>query len=73
MRRSVLAIVGMRCNACRERVTDVLGGLTGVLDVQVSLVRGCAIVTHAAGCSPAALVAAVVGLGFGAELVPDIE
>jgi copper chaperone CopZ len=73
VKRSVLAIVGMRSNTCREQVAEALGALDCVLDVHVSLVRGCAVVTHRAECSTQALIAAVVQTGFGAEHKSDTD
>ena len=65
---TVLVIMGMRDNLCRERVADALGRVDGVKDVTVSLMRGRAIVEHEPSCEPAQLVWAVVNAGYGAAL-----
>jgi copper chaperone CopZ len=67
VKRTVLAISGMRGNSCRERVAEALGRVEGVLDVTVSLVRARAEVVHLTGCCPEELVRAVIGVGYAAE------
>lgn len=67
--RTVLAIMGMRDNSCRERVSEVLGGVKGVRSVGVSLIRARAVIEHEALCESADLVWAVVNAGYGATLV----
>ena len=66
--RTVLVIMGMRDNACRERTSEVLGRIKGVNSVSVSLIRARAVIEHEAPCQPAALVWAVVQAGFRASL-----
>ena len=66
--QTVLMIIGMRDNSCRERLVDVLEKLDGVTDVQISLMRARAVVTHQPSCDPADLVWAIVNAGFGAAL-----
>lgn len=61
-----MLIMGMRDNACRERVSSALGRIKGVTDVSVSLIRARAIVTHEAPCDELQLVRAVVKAGYGA-------
>lgn len=67
--RRVLLVLGMRDNGCRERVIEILSGVEGVCEVDVSLVRARATVVHEARCEIAALVGALALGGFGAELV----
>ena len=66
---SVLLIVGMRDNSCREQVAEVLGRINGVQDVSVSLVRARAVVAHSSACQTAALVRAVEEAGY--VVLPD--
>jgi copper chaperone CopZ len=66
--RTVLMIMGMRDNSCRERVSDALGAVKGALSVNVSLIRARAVIEHTAPCEPAQLVWAVVNAGYGAAL-----
>jgi copper chaperone CopZ len=54
----------MRDNSCRERVSDALGGVDGVQDVSVSLLRAMAIVEHAPTCGVAELITAVEMAGY---------
>ena len=65
---TALVIMGMRDNSCRERISDVLGRINGVVSVSVSLIRARAIVEHEPPCESAHLVWAVVNAGFGAAL-----
>lgn len=65
---TVLMIMGMRDNACRERIVDALGKVRGVRDVDVNLMRARATVTHERTCDASELVWAVVRAGFGAAL-----
>jgi copper chaperone CopZ len=64
--RTVLLILGMRNNGCREAVTAALEAVHGVREVQVSLFRGLATVRHDNTCMHVDLVTAVVNAGFGA-------
>ena len=66
--RTVLVILGMRDNSCRERVSEVLGQVKGVRHVTVSLIRARALVEHEMPCGPAELVQAVVEAGYSAAL-----
>jgi len=66
--RTVLVIIGMRNNACRDRVAQALAAVKGVKDVSVSLMRAKAAVTYDDACEPAGLVWAVVNAGYGAAL-----
>ena len=66
--RTVIVVMGMRDNACRERVAEALGHVAGVGDVNVSLIRARATIVHAAPCSRADLVRAIVNAGFGAAI-----
>lgn len=66
--RTVLVIIGMRDNSCRERVSEALGRIDGVKDVDVSLIRSRATIAHGAPCRLAELVWAVVSEGYGVAL-----
>jgi copper chaperone CopZ len=65
---TVLVIVGMRDNGCRERIADALGRVDGVEDVTVSLIRCSATVIHDGACDPAALARAVRQAGYEATV-----
>ena len=71
-KRTVLVIMGMRDNACRERIGEALGRIKGVLSTNVSLIRARATVEHESPCNEAALVWAVVNAGYGAALDPQV-
>jgi copper chaperone CopZ len=58
----------MRSNDCRERMIDVLGQIDGVSDVQVSLFRARATVSHRTPCTEAILLDAVARAGYGAAV-----
>src|SRR5262249_12564937 len=66
--RTVLTIMGMRDNACRERIAEVLEAVPGVRDVDVNLHRARATVLHEPPCTLEALLGAVVRAGYGASL-----
>lgn len=66
--KSVLIILGMRSNACREAVAAALERVVGVTEAQVSLYRGLAIVTHADDCPLLSLITAVIKAGYGASM-----
>lgn len=61
---TVLNVLGMRNNSCRERVADALGRVQGVKEATVSLIRARAIVVHEPTCEPAELVRAVQSAGY---------
>ena len=65
---TVILIMGMSSASERERLSQLLAGISGVTDVDVSLHRAQATVLHAATCHPAVLVWTVVKAGFGAAL-----
>ena len=60
-------VAGMRCEACRERVSAALERVPGVRDVSASLFRAQATVVHD-GCGVDALLAAVAEIGFPATV-----
>ena len=66
--RTTLLITGMRDNACRERVAAALEAIPGVREVDVNLYRARATIAHAADCSDADLIRAVVQIGYAAAL-----
>jgi copper chaperone CopZ len=75
--RTVLVITGMRSNACRERIAEVLEKTPGVEDVDVNLHRARAMVVHQRWCSPSDLIRAVVCAGYDAVIAvggsPDAD
>ena len=68
--RTVLAIAGMKGNTCRETVVRALESIDGVVDVDVSLFRACAVIVHDPACEPRWLVQAVSGVGYQAMFGP---
>lgn len=66
--RTILWITGMRDNDCRERLTEALDAVRGVIDVDVALMRGQATVTHEPTCTPLDLLRAVGAAGYAATL-----
>ncbi|HJL40722.1 MAG TPA: heavy metal-associated domain-containing protein [Myxococcales bacterium LLY-WYZ-16_1] len=60
-------ISGMTCSSCVEALTETLRGLGGVHAVEIGLQTGVARVRCDADLDPAAVVAAVEDLGYGAE------
>ncbi len=71
--RTVMSITGMRDSRCREAVSEVLGSVRGVQDVDVNLFRAYATVVHDAKCTPAELIRAVVEKGYGASLADESD
>ena len=67
-KRTELLVVGMRDNAGRERVSEALERVSGVVEVGVSLIRARAVVVHERWCEAVDLVRAVVGAGFEASV-----
>jgi copper chaperone CopZ len=65
---TVLVIIGMRDNTCRERISHLLGQVKGVTSVNVGLIRARAVIEHEPTCQPAELVWAVVEAGYGTAL-----
>jgi copper chaperone CopZ len=63
---TTLKITGMTCQHCVRAATQALESVPGVTGVQIDLATGLAEVEGAA--DPAALVAAVQGAGYSAEL-----
>jgi cation transport ATPase len=64
----VLLIMGMRDNACRERIAAALEAVAGVVDVDVNLHRARAAIVHEAHCAPAELVRSVIQAGYAVTL-----
>jgi copper chaperone CopZ len=62
--RTVLMIVGMKGNNCRERLIRYLEAVPGVREAAVSLYRSQAIVSHERTCEVVNLMEAVEGAGF---------
>ena len=65
---TVLLVLGMKDNRCREDVTAALERVPGVMEVQVSLYRGLAVVRHRADCAVEDMIVAVVRAGYGASM-----
>jgi copper chaperone CopZ len=70
-RKTIVLVSGMRDNACRERIADALARVRGVRDVEVSLMRGRAVVCHDGQCKTDELVLAVKRSGYSASLGDD--
>lgn len=70
--RTEVVIMGMRDNACRERILDAIRRVDGVSEVSVSLIRAKATIDYTEPCAPAALVWAIVSAGFGAVLAAPL-
>ena len=67
--RTVLNVIGMRDNACRERISEALAAIDGVEEVDINLHRARARILHTLPCRPADLVSAIVEAGYGASLL----
>ena len=67
--RTVLVIMGMRDNASREHVVEVLETVDGVKEAYVNLYRGQATIVHECRCELGDLVQAVLRAGYGAALL----
>jgi copper chaperone len=65
-----LKIAGMTCGACERHVGMALAGVPGVAEVAVNRLEGTARVQVAAPPDLAALVDAVRGAGYDADVVP---
>ncbi|MCC6428953.1 MAG: cation transporter [Phycisphaerales bacterium] len=66
-----MLITGMKDTRCRQKITDALEAVAGVLDVNVNLFRANATVCHAQTCSPDRLIAAVARVGYEATRDDD--
>ena len=66
-----MLVSGMRDNACRERIAELLETVPGVREVSVNLYRARAIVVHEAGCDPNRLVQAIEKTGCSAAVVRE--
>jgi copper chaperone CopZ len=69
--RTLLLIVGMRDNGCRELVVETLRQVDGVREVHVNLYRACATIVHQPPCAADHLIAAITRAGYGAMLARD--
>jgi len=63
---STIAVGGMTCTGCSDRVRDSLEALDGVLSAEVSHEAGQAVISHS-GTGREAMLAAIVGAGYNAE------
>ena len=68
MTRVTLAVSGMHCDHCVDKVTKALEAVRGVAQVTVFLAEGEAEVDVAAGVAVDGLTAAVAGAGYRATL-----
>jgi copper chaperone CopZ len=68
VKKTMLKILGMRCNSCREELVHALSAVMGVRDVEVSLIRAEATVLHAGNCTDEMLLQAVHGAGYSATI-----
>lgn len=69
--RTVLTVMGMRNNTCRELLIQRLELIEGVRDVDISFHRATATISHTPSCRPGDLVWAIVHAGYGALLVSE--
>jgi len=68
MNTTELSVSGMTCGHCLTAVTKALKTVEGVTDAHVDLASGKATVTGTP--DPQALIAAVIGEGYGAQVAP---
>jgi copper chaperone CopZ len=71
LKKTLLNILGMRSNSCREELVRALSAVAGVRDVNVSLIRAEATVTHDADCTDEMLVQAVRRAGYNAAVTGE--
>lgn len=67
---TTLKVDGMTCQGCVGNVTSLLEGVIGVQSAKVTLTPGRAVVVHGEQVTPGALVDAVEGAGFDAQVLP---
>lgn len=66
---SVLAIMGMQRNSCREHVIEVLENIAGVRSVDVNLIRAVATVIYDHPCDTAQLLESLQAAGYDAAVI----
>ena len=66
MTRTILVVVGMKDNACRELIMSALEAVPGVREVQVNLLRARATVWHENGRPVEDLIRAIETTGYSA-------
>ncbi len=71
--RTDLAVEGMTCAACSNRVQRKLGKLDGVTEARVNFANGRATVLHDPGVSPEAMREAIESLGYAAPAPADAD
>ena len=64
--RTDLAVEGMTCAACSNRIQRKLSRLDGVVDAQVNFANGRAVVRHSGSVDAATMRATIESLGYGA-------
>lgn len=65
---TTLEVDGMTCNGCVQNVTNLLNGVDGVTEVNVTLTPGRAMVTHADGIGAEQLIGCIEDAGYDAKL-----
>jgi copper chaperone CopZ len=69
-----LSIVGMSCGACVRHLTTALNGVTGVVRVDVDLLKNEAVVDHLLGrVNETGLIAAISHAGYHASVASSSE
>jgi copper chaperone CopZ len=66
--KTVILVTGMRDNCVREKITEALEEVDGVVQADVNLFRAQAVVLHRPPCAPVDLVRAVIRVGCRAEV-----
>ncbi|MBS0455983.1 MAG: mercury(II) reductase [Proteobacteria bacterium] len=69
----LMKVEGMTCESCATHVKHALKNVSGVRSAEVSWPEGTAQLAAARGTSPAALIAAVTGLGYRATLTDALS
>ena len=71
--RTDLAVEGMTCAACSNRIQRKLGRLDGVVDAQVNFANGRAVVRHDGTVDPATMRETIESLGYGAPIPEEAD
>lgn len=65
---TTLEVDGMTCNGCVQNVTNILSGMDGVTEVNVTLTPGRAVVEHADGIGADRFISRIEDAGYDARL-----
>lgn len=65
---TTLKVDGMTCGGCVQNVTNLLNGIAGVSNAEVTLTPGRAVVTHDDSVSPDTFIHTVEEAGYDAAL-----